>query len=147
MTTLFPAILFDGIVAELKQEEGFRSHAYQDSLGNWSVAFGRCIQKSIGLGISESEAVVLLENDVLRSIEEVRRAFSWFDTLSATRQSVLVQLCFQLGLPKLNSFKRMLAALGSENPDYDLAAVELLDSRYARQVPMRAERLADKLRD
>ncbi|MBT5570005.1 MAG: hypothetical protein HOJ90_02185 [Alphaproteobacteria bacterium] len=49
---------------------------------------------------------------------------------------MLIELCFQLGLPTLRKFTNMLAGLWAG--DNDRAAAELLDSRYARQVPARA---------
>ena len=146
MSALFPEILFDEIVDVLEDEEGFRAHAYRDSLDNLTIGFGRCIQQGVGLGITHDEAKVLLENDVLRSIEECRR-WPWFDAMTASRQSVLVQLVFQMGLTKAKTFRKMIAALNSEKPDYDMAADELLDSRFARQqAPARAQRLAQQLR-
>ena len=143
MTSLFSARQLDGIVAELKIEEGFRSHGYRDSEGNLSLGYGRCIEPGVGLGLTEDEALDLLENDVYRSVKECRR-WHWFDTLKPVHQSVLVQLSFQLGLPSLSGFIKMLAAL--EKGDMHMAAAELLDSKFARQVPARAERLAQKLR-
>jgi len=146
VSALFPEILFDEIVDVLEDEEGFRAHAYRDSLDNLTIGFGRCIQQGVGLGITHDEAKVLLENDVLRSIEECRR-WPWFDAMTASRQSVLVQLVFQMGLTKAKTFRKMIAALNSEKPDYDMAADELLDSRFARQqAPARAQRLAQQLR-
>ena len=145
MTTLFPEVLFDEIVEALEVEESFRAYPYRDSMENLTIGFGRCIQQGVGLGLTRDEARHLLVNDVFRCIEECRR-WPWFDTMTASRQSVLVQLAFQMGLPKLKSFRKMIAVLESENPDYNLAADELLDSRFARQqAPARAQRLAQQL--
>ena len=143
MTSLFPQSLFDEIVDALEVEEGYRAFGYRDSMENLTIGFGRCIQQGVGLGLTRDEAEVLLENDVLRSIEECRR-WPWFDGLKPHHQSVIVQLCFQLGYSNLSGFNRMLSALSKG--DMDTAAFELLDSRFARQVPERAERLARKLR-
>ena len=145
MTSLFPARQFDQIVEVLKTEEGFRSHGYRDSENNLSLGYGRCIEPSVGLGITRDEATDLLENDVFRCLGEVRRCWPWFDTLRPAHQSVIVQLSFQLGQPSLLGFVKMLGAI--EQGDMNTAAVELLDSRFARQVPARAERLARQLRN
>jgi lysozyme len=146
VTTLFPEVLFDEIVEALEVEEGFRAHAYRDTLDNLTIGYGRCIQQGVGLGLTQPESKVLLANDVLRCIEESSRAFPWFDGLKPHHQSVIVQLVFQMGLPKMKSFRKMIAILESENPDYNLAADELLDSRFARQqAPARAQRLAQQL--
>ena len=135
----------DEIAEALKLEEGYRAHCYLCSEGANTVGYGRNIDADGGIGISEEEATYLLRNDIDRTIEECRR-WSWFDDLDPARQSVVVQLCFQLGWPRLSGFNRMLTALAKQPPDYETAAIELLDSRFATQVPERANRLADQMR-
>jgi len=129
----------------LEHEEGFRSHVYEDTLGFATIGIGRCIHGGVGVGLSYSEAVYLLKNDVFRCVTELENAFSWFKNTDHERQKILVCLVFQLGLPKLKRFKLMLEAFESQN--YESAALELLDSRFAReQVPARAKRIADAIR-
>ena len=130
------------IVESLKVEEGYRTRPYVCSAGYLTIGFGRNISDS-GLGISEEEAEYLLKNDVVRTIDEVRQRWPWFDDLNKAAREVLVELCFQLGAPRLSGFKKMLAAL--EAGDNDTAAAELLDSKFARQVPARAARLSRRL--
>jgi lysozyme len=87
----------------------------------------------------------LLEHRVNQAILDCRRTFPWFDDLDPWRRAVLVQLRYQLGLPKLLGFRRMLAALGRH--DYEGAAAELLDSKLAREdAPARTHRHAQTLR-
>jgi len=134
----------DEIADALKAEEGFVAHCYICTAGAHTVGYGRNIdQKHGGIGISEDEADYLLRNDIDRTISECQR-WDWFDELDPVRQSVVVQLCFQLGWPRLSGFNRMLTALTKQ--DYETAAAELLDSRFAEQVPQRANRLAEQLR-
>ena len=133
----------DEIADALKFEEGYRAHCYICSAGKHSVGFGRNIDADGGIGISEDEADYLLRNDIERTIAECKR-WGWFDELNPSRQSVVVQLCFQLGWPRLSNFNRMLTALSKQ--DYETTAAELLDSRFAEQVPARANRLADQMR-
>ena len=134
----------DEIADALKAEEGFVAHCYICTAGAHTVGYGRNIDADGGIGISEDEADHLLRNDIDRTIKECQQ-WGWFDELDPARQSVVVQLCFQLGRPRLSQFKRMLAALSQQPPDYILAAAELLDSRFANQVPARAARLAEKM--
>lgn len=135
----------DEIADALKAEEGFVAHCYICTAGAHTVGYGRNIdQKHGGIGISEDEADYLLRNDIDRTISECQR-WDWFDELDPVRQSVVVQLCFQLGRPRLSQFKRMLAALSQQPPDLIAAANELLDSRFANQVPARAARLAEQM--
>ena len=133
----------DEIAESLKFEEGYRAHVYLCSAGAQTVGYGRNVDADGGIGISEEEADYLLRNDIARTIDECKR-WDWFDRLDPSRQSVVVQLCFQLGYPRLSNFNRMLTALSQQ--DYETAAVELLDSRFAEQVPERARRLADQMR-
>ncbi len=134
----------DEIADALKREEGFVAHCYICTAGAHTVGHGRNIDADGGIGISEDEADYLLRNDIDRTIAECQQ-WAWFDDLDPARQSVVVQLCFQLGRPRLSQFKRMLSALSQQPPDYELAAAELLDSRFANQVPARAARLAKQM--
>ena len=58
---------------------------------------------------------------------------------------VIIEMCFQLGYPRLCGFKKFKAAL--ENKDYVTASAEMLDSRWAKQTPNRANGLADIVRN
>lgn len=138
------SVTFDmaGIVENLKIEEGYSANCYLCSAGAHTVGYGRNISEG-GVGISEEEAAYLLKNDVVRTIDEVRQRWPWFDELNKAGREIAVELCFQLGAPRLSVFKKMLAAL--EAHDYPTAAAELLDSKFARQVPARANRLANRL--
>jgi lysozyme len=122
--------------------EGLRLKPYLDSVGKWTVGYGRNLTD---VGITALEAEVLLDHDLASAEMECRRAFPWFHSLTDARQRVLVDMCFNLGLPTLLEFKRMLAALAED--DYDGAAVEMLKSRWAAQVKSRAVRLAKVMRD
>jgi lysozyme len=134
----------DGIVASLRREEGFSSHAYKDHLGYVTVGVGRCIEEGVGIGLSLEEAEYLLMNDVRRCIGELGKALPWASSLDNQRKEVLVELAFQMGLPNLMKFKRMLAAL--KDGEFEKAAAELLDSKYAGQTPARSERYAKRIR-
>ena len=134
----------DEIADALKREEGYVPHCYICTAGAHTVGYGRNIDADGGIGISEDEADHLLRNDIDRTIKECQQ-WAWFDDLDPARQSVVVQLCFQLGRPRLSQFKRMLSALSQQPPDLIAAANELLDSQFANQVPARAARLAEQM--
>jgi len=140
LSVTFP---LDALLESLKTEEGFRARAYSCSAGHLTVGYGRNIDES-GLGVTEEEASYLLKNDVVRTIKELQLKFIWFDELGKNQREALVELCFQLGLTRLSKFVKMLEALKQKN--YDAAAAELLDSKYATQVPSRANRVANKIR-
>jgi lysozyme len=127
----------------LIQEEGVVRHAYQDSLGYWTIGCGRLIDRRKGGGISYSEALFLLENDIDKVLAGLIAAFPWFTQMDPMRQVVLCSMAFQLGLAGVRKFTNTLAAM--ERGDYKAAAKGMRASLWAKQTPERVERLAKML--
>lgn len=137
---------YDRLTASLRQHEGFRSTAYTCPAGKLTIGIGRCIDRSVaGAGISQDEAEYMLMHDINRFTALTRGLVVTFDSIDDVRQETLVELCFNMGPANLGKFSRMLAAIDGVQ-DWDTAAAELLDSRYAAQVGQRAITLADQLR-
>lgn len=127
------------LIDQLKRHEGSRTHVYECPAGYMTIGVGRNIDPNGGLGLSEDEIDYLLENDLRRCERELGR-FSWFDDLDVIRQDALINMCFNLGFTRLLKFKNMLAAIAEGR--YSLAAVEALDSKWAKQVGDRAKEIA-----
>ena len=127
----------------LERDEGRIPYAYQDSEGYWTIGVGHLIDKRLGGRLPEHIIDALLEYDVERAVAEAE-TFWWFEGLSDVRKAVVVNMMFNLGLRKFKGFRRMIAAL--EREDYEAAADEMLDSKWARQVGQRAVRLAQQMR-
>ncbi len=125
------------IVKDLIRDEGLRLHPYRDTAGKLTIGIGRNLDDR---GITEAEALVLLGND----LEEVRRNLNgnvpWWTKMSEPRQRALRNMCLNLGWPRLSQFKKMLGAM--ELGDFEDAAAEALNSRWAVQVGERATRAA-----
>jgi lysozyme len=117
-----------------------RHLAYQDTKGIWTVGYGRNVS---GVGLSPAEADILLDNDIDTALRGCRSFFPWFGALDEVRQQVLVEMAFNLGIPKLLRFEWMLAAMARH--DYATAAQEARQSQWAQQVRGRAETLATML--
>jgi len=129
---------------QLIRHEGEVLHAYQDPLGFWTIGVGRLIDKRRGGGISHEEAMMLLDGDIIRVVSSLERHV-WFRRLDPVRQQATANMAFQLGVTGLLGFRRMIAAL--KDHDYELAADEALDSRWATQTPNRADEIAAMIRD
>ena len=86
----------------------------------------------------------MLANDVEMCVRELQRNYSGYAILDEVRQAVLIDMVLNLGWPRLSQFKKMFAALDAQ--DYIHASREMLNSRWADQVGMRAKRLADMMR-
>ena len=120
----------------LKRHEGVETHAYVDTVGKVTIGVGRNIDASGGIGLSDKEIKYLLSNDISRVELELYNAFDWFDELDETRGDAMVDICFNLGLPRLKRFKKALAAMAEK--DYVEASNQFMDSKWARQVGQRA---------
>lgn len=133
------------MLRELRRDEGVVPYAYQDSLGYWTIGVGRLIDKRKGGRLTDTEMDYLLGNDIMEKEAELDKALPWWRNMTAARQRVLLNMCFNLGLTKLLGFKNALKAM--EAGDYQKAAAGMLDSLWARQVGQRAQRLATMMRN
>ncbi len=132
------------LIEQLKRHEGVKTHAYKDHLGYVTVGVGRCLEEGIGVGLSEDEIEYLLLNDIKRCNNELQKAFDWFSELDEVRRDAMINLCFNVGLPRLRGFVKALAAM--EAKDYEEAAKEFFDSRWATQVGNRAVEVCAMIR-
>lgn len=127
----------------VKVAEDFRSQPYRDSRGYLTIGYGCLIDPSQGGGITKDEAEYILANR-LRIAERECESLEPYGDLSPVRQAVLIEMCFNMGLPKLKGFKRMLSALVQQ--EYEYAASEMLASQWSGQVGARAVRLAEQMK-
>ena len=128
---------------QLRIHEGVRSHAYKCSANMITVGVGRNIDENGGLGLSDDEIDYLLENDIKRCKQELI-TLPWFSQIDSVRQDALINMCFNLGMTRLLGFKNALTAMSVG--DYDTAADEFMDSRWAKQVGYRAEEVCTMIR-
>lgn len=135
---------FDIILNQLKRDEGFRSSVYQDSLGYWTIGYGRLVDSRKNSGISVQEGTVLLENDIGRVIQSLDLTLPWWRDLDDVRQHVLINMAFNLGIHGLLGFKNTLARIKAGL--FKEAAENMLKSLWATQVPNRAYRLSEMMR-
>lgn len=138
----------DKLIKQIKRHEGNvmsngKHEPYEDHLGYLTIGYGRLIDPEIKGGISESEAEMLLMNDLV-AFMDAAKSYSWYDSLDDVRKAVIVNMLFNLGQPRFNKFVAMHEALKAQN--YATAAAEMLDSRWAKQVKGRATELAEQMR-
>lgn len=121
------------LTAHLIEFEGLRLKPYHCTSGKLSIGIGRNLDDR---GISEDEAMVLLANDIKIVQEELLERWPWINELPPRAQMVMMDLGFNMGVPAISNFQNMLRDLQDGN--WEGAAVNLLDSRYAQQVGRRA---------
>ena len=124
----------------LLREEGFVSHAYRDHLGYLTIGIGRLIDEEKGGGITQVEAFYLLLNDVDKIKTKLNGKLPWWRDLDDTRRTILISMAYQMGVDGLLSFKNTLRYV--RKGEWKKAANGMRASKWARQTPGRAERMA-----
>lgn len=135
---------------QLKIDEGVKYEIYNDHLGYPTFGIGHLITeadeeygKPVGTPVSEERVNAVFDSDVAIYISEAKKVFPNLDSLPAEAQEVIVNMCFNMGAPRLSKFKKFIAAVNESN--WVTAGVEMLDSRWAKQVGNRAIRLRDRI--
>lgn len=133
-------MLMEKMREELMRDEGLRLKPYKDTVGKTTIGIGRNLDD---VGISKEEAYDMLTNDIIRTSRSLDLDIPWWKTLNETRQRVLLNMAFNLGINSLLGFKNTLANIKAGN--YEAAAVGMLNSKWAGQVGARAQRLAEQM--
>jgi len=125
----------------IERHEGFRAKIYKDTADKWTIGYGRNLE---ALGISRKEGLVLLDNDMFWVETEIKDRFPWYCELNDARKAVMLSMVFNLGIRRFQDFIFTLRAL--EQRDFQAAAREMLDSRWANQVGKRSRDLSFMMR-
>ncbi|HDC4672328.1 glycoside hydrolase family protein [Enterobacter kobei] len=144
-------------------DEGEKLTIYKDTEGYWTIGVGHLLTKSpskdeairqldklVGTGhygyINKQESRKILEIDINQTIKQIGRTelINVYTSLDIVRRTALVNMCYQLGVQGVLQFKKMLGYL--EQGDYEKAADEALNSKWAKQTPNRARRVTEVLR-
>ena len=147
---------------KLIEHEGLVLTVYQDTLGIDTIGIGRNL-KDRGIskeeldyldipnmeviyehGISEADARYLALNDIAIVENELCRVHPCVEDLDGVRQLILMDMAFNMGVPRLCKFKKMWNAVHEQN--FEAASLEMMDSKWARQVGGRAKKLSDAMK-
>ena len=129
--------------------EGVRKTAYKDTLNNWTIGVGHLIRLPdeeylLDKELTDLEVDQIFVTDLNQAIDDARK-FIDANSIPDEAFEVVVDMAFNLGLPKLSKFKNFQQAL--KDKDFVKASEEMLDSRWAKQLPNRSKRLAEIMRD
>lgn len=146
----------------LMLNEGMRNKAYYDTKGKLTIGIGRNLDdnplteeeicyighNARGKAITNEQACYLCRNNLKAVKADLDRELPWWRDLCVDRQFVLIDMCFNMGIGNnykgLLSFHKTLSSIAQGF--YITAAEQLMQSKYAKQVGIRAERNAYALR-
>ena len=142
----------DNLREQLKIDEGCVYEIYLDHLGYPTFGIGHLVIESdpengqaVGTPVSDDRVDAAFDADVEIVLSECKVHYPDFDDLPEEAQQIIANMMFNLGRPRLSKFRGMKA--GVDSKDWNLAAEEMVDSRWYAQVGRRAERLVERMRE
>ena len=113
--------------------EGMVLKPYHCKQNYLTIGVGRNLESN---GITEEEALYLLENDLNQTIAKLDKQWEIWRTFPAKAQQVCIDLVFNMGINTFMSFRKTRAFM--ELGEWEKAGEELLNSKYKDQVGRRA---------
>ena len=136
---------------EIENDEGCKYEVYLDHLGLPTCGIGHLIKEDapehgleVGTKIDEERVNELFETDIKETIDECKLIYNDFDDLPEEAQYIIANMMFNMGRPRLSRFHKMKQAV--DNRDWKEAANQMIDSRWYKQVPNRANRLVNRMK-
>ena len=143
------------LIESIKINEGFRANIYQCIAGVDTVGYGFNVnyleqdELALNNGVVEpmtpEVAHKILELKLKKLKAALIREFSWVEQKPVIVQEALLEMAYQLGIPKMKSFSQTLAYIKEDN--YQQAAINLRKSKWAKQTPKRVENLIRSLQN
>ena len=140
----------DKLQKELAEDEGCKYEIYNDHLGYATFGIGHLVTDSdleygqeIGTKVSKERVDECFKADIEITIEDCNILYSNFNDIPEEAQLILANMMFNLGRPRLSKFLKLKAAVDDE--DWMEASVQMMDSKWAKQVPNRAKRLCERM--
>ena len=120
------------LIEMVRRHEGVRAYLYRDSLGFWTVGVGHMVDVRKG-GWCDDDIAARLNKNGFSLSPQVIDAY--------LRYASLVSMAFTLGASGFASFTKARAAIN--RGQWREAHDQLLDSKWARQLPQRAKEIAE----
>ena len=147
-------INMEKLLASVKKHEGYRNKVYLDTLNKRTVGVGHLCVEDFWEDDKEYEEKFLmdiLEADLQNAIKSAQDLINNCPSggkanISSDAEIIIIEMVFQLGKSGVSKFRNMWKALQQDPPKYDVASIEMLDSRWAKQTPNRAKAMADQMK-
>ena len=138
----------DRLLASVKKHEGYRNKVYLDTLGKRTVGVGHLCVEDFWEDDKEYEEkflMTILEHDLQSAIKGAQDLMSenGCTDIDEIAEELIIEMVFQLGKTGVSKFRNMWKHLSAL--EYSSAASEMLDSRWAKQTPNRAQAMSAQL--
>ena len=140
----------DKLQEQLAEDEGCKYEIYLDHLGYKTFGVGHLVRATdpendmdLSTEVSKERVDECFKTDIAITIEDCNVLYTNFNDIPEEAQLILANMMFNLGRPRLSRFLNLKVAVDDE--DWMEASTEMMDSKWARQVPNRAERLCKRM--
>ena len=129
------------LIDDIKKHEGFSSVVYKCTAGYDTIGYGKRIKY---LQVTEEQSTEWLEEDLENLKYTLSGKYDWFLPAPQEVRDIVMNMNYQLGVSAFSKFKKTIKYIA--NKDYQMASVEMLDSKWARDdTPRRAKELSDRM--
>lgn len=139
--------MYEEIKQEIVKHEGKINKVYLDHLGNATFGVGHLVlpidDLQEGVEYDDTKIMEFFERDFKQATNDAE-TFIKSENIDPRAFGCVINMAFQLGLPRLLKFKNFQYHL--HKCDYESASSEMLDSLWAKQTPNRANELAETMR-
>ena len=129
---------FKTLIERIAKNEGFRSKVYKCSEGVDTIGHGLT-------WLTEEESLYILTGRISELHLKLLDKLDWYKDMPPEVQGILIEMIYQIGYSGVMLFKKMIENMIDKN--WKEAATAMLDSKWAKQTPNRANRLADIVRE
>ena len=136
------------LLASVKKHEGYKNTVYLDTLNKRTVGVGHLCVEDFWEDNKEYEEkflMTILEHDLQSAIKSAEELCEGYN-ISDDAKIIIIEMIFQLGKSGVSKFRNMWKALSEDPPNYHVASIEMLDSRWAKQTPNRAQEMSDHMK-
>ena len=105
----------DKLREQLKIDEGVKYEIYNDHLGYATFGIGHLVVEGdqehgqpVGTPVTEERVNSVFDSDVELYVKEAKKVFPNLDDLPEEAQQVIVNMCFNMGAPRLSQFKKFI---------------------------------------
>ena len=138
----------DRLLESVKKHEGYRNKVYLDTLGKRTVGVGHLCVEDFWEDDKEYEEkflMTILEHDLSDAIKGANDLMAEHGCMDINEKAheIIIEMVFQLGKTGVSKFRNMWKHLSAL--EYSDAASEMLDSRWAKQTPNRAQAMSAEM--
>ena len=132
----------------IKKHEGYLVEPYTDTRGFLTGGYGHKILEGEEVPTDQEGWEKLFQEDLEKARDGAARLIekNKLENLPCEVHEIIIEMVYQMGEKGVSKFKKMFKALRQEPKDYEEAADQMMDSRWAKQTYSRARSLSESMR-